>query len=164
MKKNDVRRKRFKAPIIRTGDAPVLTTVCEAVAPDENAMRICQQMISVILQHVRCVGLAANQVGITKRVICIQLPGSFPRSFINPVIIDASDETVVLPESCMSYPGVTADITRNIAITLEYETESRFRKCEVFGDMAARVIQHEIDHLNGQCILVKAVAEKKDDH
>ena len=146
-------RKRFKPPIIRTGKDPVLTEVCEDVLPDEDAMPICRALISVLVNSSRCVGLAANQVGITKRVIAIQVPGEYPRNFINPVIVDMSDKLVTLEEACLSYPGITANVERNEIITIQYENDARELKRETLSKMETRIALHEIDHLNGKCIL-----------
>lgn len=156
MRKNDIRRKRFKVPVIRTGDDPVLTTVCDDVGPDEDALKICQQIISAMMQHDRCVGLAANQVGITKRVICIQIPGSFPKSFINPKVAELSDNLITLEEGCLSYPSIKAEVRRNEMITIEYENEARIVKREKLGSLESRIILHGLDHLDGKCILVRA--------
>lgn len=103
-------------------------------------------------------GLAAPQVGISKRIVIVDgkdLVERFPelqgflRKMINPVIVEESEDTSVYCEGCLSIPNVDADIIRPKTITVEYINE-KFEQCkETFTDFAARMIQHELDHLDG---------------
>lgn len=93
-------------------------------------------------------GLAANQVGILKRVIAVNL-GKELRGFVNPEIVRQSRERKISKEGCLSFPGLWLDIKRSRWVEVraldENGKEIRLR-AEKF---LAMVFQHEIDHLNG---------------
>jgi len=98
------------------------------------------------------IGLAAPQVGISKRLLVVDISSmeeeSQPAAFINPVIIESSGEST-LEEGCLSIPGVRENVTRPEKIILKYQTPSGEKMSEPFDGWMARVLQHEIDHLNG---------------
>lgn len=104
------------------------------------------------------VGLAANQVDDLHRVFSTHFDNQL-RSFINPKIIDNSDELVLGPdgkepylEGCLSIPGIYGPVFRHQWLELEYqsiEEDVLVTQREKFDDYNARVIQHELDHLNG---------------
>lgn len=100
------------------------------------------------------VGLAAPQVGVNKRIIVID-PSPVEECsvgfmvMINPVITSFSKDTDVMEEGCLSLPGIIAPVKRSKEIYVEaYDLEGRKIKQD-FSGFAARVIQHETDHLNG---------------
>lgn len=98
------------------------------------------------------VGLAANQVGSNLSVAIVSAPG-FPAFFIiNPVITkEKGDE--FKEESCLSIPGVKVYVHRATTIWLTYQDPSGQKRAMKAKDFLARVIQHEVDHLNGLTIL-----------
>lgn len=115
-----------------------------------------KQMIDFMLAE-NGIGLAANQIGITKRVFVIgsyQIPG-FPRPFalFNPRIIDASKETSTFQEGCLSYPGLYLTISRPASITAEYQDSGANTHTVSMDGYVARCFQHELDHLNGRCFV-----------
>jgi peptide deformylase len=104
------------------------------------------------------IGLAAPQVGVDKRVIVFDVDDRLA-ALCNPVIIEASDETAVDEEGCLSVPGVTVPIARSTRVVCAGQTvEGRDISVEA-TELLARVIQHEIDHLDGVLILDRAPAE-----
>jgi peptide deformylase len=98
------------------------------------------------------VGLAAPQAGHLKRVIVVkdEICGKFT-VMVNPVIIEWSDDLITKEESCLSYPGESKKIARFRWIEVEYIDEDGDRASDVFAGQQARIIQHEIDHLNRKC-------------
>jgi peptide deformylase len=104
------------------------------------------------------VGLAANQVDDLHRVFSTHFDNKL-RSFINPEILSASDDLVLGPENkdpylegCLSIPGIYGPVYRHEWLELQYqiiENETLVSHTEKFEDYNARVIQHELDHLNG---------------
>lgn len=141
--------------LLRFGNDPVLKMVCVPVAPGEPLADLMDLMQRAIKQGSNGVGLAAPQVGISKRVIftkCRDWRGTVRgRFFINPEIFELSVRTEVEKEGCLSFPGVYKAVRRPVQIILRYEDERRFVRTQGFLDFHARVIQHEIDHLNGIC-------------
>ncbi len=104
-------------------------------------------------------GLAAPQVGVGKRILIVD--GSdlsdtydylkdFKRTMLNPVVLEESEKTCEYSEGCLSVPGVYADVRRPAKIKVEYYDENFEKKTEEFDKFACRMIQHELDHLDGK--------------
>ena len=103
-------------------------------------------------------GLAAPQIGVSLRVAVVDgdvmkdvypyLEG-FKRTFINPVIVEHSEELCEYNEGCLSVPGIYADVVRPEWIKVEYYDENLEKKTEVFDKFASRMCQHEFSHLDG---------------
>ena len=115
-------------------------------------------------------GLAAPQVGVSERMLIVdgnELVENYPelkgfvRKMINPEVIEESEETSSYSEGCLSIPNVDADITRPKTIKVRYYDENLEQKEEVFDDFAARMVQHEMDHLNGVMFTDKAAPIRK---
>lgn len=94
------------------------------------------------------IGLAANQVGLRDRVFVMSVNDN-DRVFYNPKIIDFSQKMVPYTEGCLSYPNESVELERPDTIMLEYQTAEGKFIAEYFSNLEARVIQHEVDHLNG---------------
>lgn len=106
------------------------------------------------------VGLAAPQVGVDKRVIVFDVDDRLA-ALCNPVITEFGDDTVVDEEGCLSVPGVNVPVERSQRVVCQGVTiEGREITIEA-EDLLARVLQHEIDHLDGILILDRAPAEMR---
>lgn len=106
------------------------------------------------------VGLAAPQIGELKRLFVCHATDDKPRVFINPEIIATSEEQNIYEEGCLSIPDVWADVLRPAWITVQARDENgKLFTLEATGFLA-RVIQHEIDHLNG-VLFIDRINEKK---
>lgn len=93
------------------------------------------------------IGLAANQVGIPYRVFVIK---SDPvKAFFNPKIVDRSESLIMGVEGCLTFPGMAAKIKRSKDVRIRYQGWNGEVFTEQFTLLTARVIQHEIDHLDG---------------
>ncbi len=103
------------------------------------------------------IGLAANQIGLTKNVFAIgseNIPG-FPKPFavFNPKIISLSEDTELFKEGCLSFPGLWLNIKRPKKIQVQYQnSKGDIIDAEIDG-LIARCFQHEYDHLNGICFV-----------
>jgi peptide deformylase len=106
------------------------------------------------------VGLAANQVGVLRRVVVLLADGEEePTVLVNPVIIDRSDETEEETEGCLSLQGVVVPVERALTLKVEArDAEGAPVELELEG-LAARVAQHEVDHLDGVLILDRTTPE-----
>ena len=105
------------------------------------------------------IGLAANQIGITKRVFVMgshNIPG-FPTPFalFNPRIIEASTEMVLDQEGCLSYPGLYLTVKRPSWVVAEYQNSKGDTIEARFEGYLAKCFQHELDHLDGVCFVDK---------
>jgi len=105
------------------------------------------------------VGLAAPQVGLSIRLFVIDLSPlgeddpkykDYKKTFINPQIVEFSQETCNIEEGCLSLPDIHESVTRSSSIRIRYQDEQFVQHEEVFADYEARVIQHEYDHLEGK--------------
>lgn len=103
------------------------------------------------------IGLAANQVGITKRVFTMGADNTvgFPKPFalFNPRIVATSDDYVLDKEGCLSYPGLFLSIKRPSWVAVEYQDYNGVTRGYKAEGYAAKCVQHEIDHLNGVCFI-----------
>lgn len=100
------------------------------------------------------VGLAAPQVGISKRIVVIDM-GDGPIKLINPKILN-KEGAEIAPEGCLSIPGTYGDVERAEKVTLKAQNEKgEILKIEAEG-LLARIIQHELDHLDGVLFIDKA--------
>jgi len=92
-------------------------------------------------------GLAAPQLGISLRAFVIRSSPIIP--FFNPVIVNTSDELVEMEEGCLTFPAILVKITRPRVIRVRYTDPTGKTETRTFQDMTARVVQHEVDHLDG---------------
>lgn len=127
------------------------------VTEEENLNQLIQDMIET-MHHADGCGLAAPQIGISKRILVVdgdELSDNWPelkgfhREMINPIVTFESEETSEYSEGCLSIPNVDADIVRPKRIKVSYLNTELQRVEEEFDDFASRMIQHELDHLDG---------------
>jgi len=108
-----------------------------------------------IMQQAPGVGLAANQIGVLKKIVTIHIQNEEKNldklyTLFNPVILKYSKEKIILEEGCLSLPKQFAYIERPESITLQYTNEqNKIFEVEKNG-FEARILQHEIDHLYGK--------------
>ncbi len=94
-----------------------------------------------------CVGMAANMIGVKKRIICFDMGGAYMTMF-NPEIIKA-EAPYETEEGCLSLLGGPRKTKRYKKIRVQYQTEEFKKRTKVFEGWTAQIIQHEIDHCNG---------------
>lgn len=94
------------------------------------------------------VGLAASQVGSDRNLFVVSVDGS-RNVFINPVVIEASEDTEVQPEGCLSMPGVVLKVPRSKRIKVMFRDEAGQQQITDMEDAWARIFLHEFDHLQG---------------
>lgn len=128
---------------------------------DSSVRKLAQDMLDTMYAS-DGVGLAAPQVGVSKRLMVIDVSGSEeskrPLVFINPIIVEREGELVGL-EGCLSFPEVYFEVKRANRIVVRYQNLSgKELKLEAQGDLLCRAIQHEIDHLDGELFIDKAVS------
>ena len=127
---------------------PLLRTKAKKIRQiDDSIVRLAEDMTETMRFH-NGIGLAANQVGVLKRVVVIEVPDDSLRVLVNPEIIRKYGEREV-EEGCLSVPGYRGLVTRSIwvkARSLSIEGEELRIKAE---GLLAQALEHEIDHLNG---------------
>lgn len=166
----------MKYPIIAYGD-PVLRRKATAIEPDEypHIKQIIDDMYET-MYGARGVGLAAPQVGLSMRLFVIDasvfadeepdLKG-FKKTFINATILEETGEEWPFNEGCLSIPDIREDVYRKPTVKISYYDENWKHHEDTFSGLAARVIQHEYDHIEGKLFtdklspLRKRLIEKK---
>ncbi|MGD9675096.1 MAG: peptide deformylase [Candidatus Bipolaricaulia bacterium] len=140
-----------KSPIRTFGD-PSLRRPAEVVETiDEEIRQICRAMVEAMLRAGGA-GIAAPQIGISKRIIALDVDGQF-HILINPELVASEGETEETTEGCLSVPGVSAPVARKTRATVAGTTLDGER-IEIRGEgLLARAIQHEMDHLAGNLFL-----------
>lgn len=136
-----------KRPVVKI-PAPVLRQ--KAVPIDRIAtkhLKLIDEMIRV-MKLANGVGIAAPQLGSGLRIVVVA-PDGKPIPLINPVVVEASEETEIGEEGCLSIPGLYGDVERPAQVVIEaYDRKGNPVAYEMAG-MGARVALHEIDHLDG---------------
>ena len=133
-------------------DKSKLETPCEVVSikeGEEIAVRILHELRN---SKIKGVGLAANQIGINKRVCVVNVKE--PIVLINPKIVEKSEEKFVFPEGCLSFPKKYIRTERHVSVTIEadnHDSKLSFTADSKEMDSAFECVcvQHEIDHLDG---------------
>ncbi len=134
----------FGDPVLKTRAAPVETF-------DDSLARLTEEMLATMREN-DGVGLAANQVGRLKRVLVASVEDE-DYVIVNPVLSELSETTEQGQEGCLSIPGINVEVDRPTAVTVTGQDASGEPLRIEAKDMLARVLQHEVDHLDGVLIL-----------
>jgi peptide deformylase len=148
-------KKKVKNPPLEIhylGDRVLRQPAKRIAKVDDQIRQLAKEMLQTMYSS-DGIGLAAPQVGINKQLLVIDCdphdPNNQPLILINPQIVSSSEEMCVVEEGCLSIPGVYLDVTRPKVIEVVYKDENG-RPCKLQADdLLARVILHEMDHLNG---------------
>jgi peptide deformylase len=118
------------------------------------------------LQYFEALGIGAPMVGLTERLVVIELAdeaGTLHHyKMVNPEIIERSAETVTTEEASITFLGVSAPVTRPAAITVTYLDEHAAQQLRKLSGIVAVCVQHEIDYLDGRTILDYVAPMKRD--
>jgi peptide deformylase len=146
--------------IRRFGD-PVLKTRAREVAEfDDSLKRLTEEMLQTLRAGEGRMAIAANQVGVLKRVFVAEADGEV-YVLVNPVIEERSEETETALEGCLSMPGIGVEVERHSGVVVSgRDGEGRPVRFEVEGEIA-RMVQHETDHLDGVLMLDRAKPEER---
>ncbi len=139
---------------LRTYGDPILTRKAEETEGFSDRLAEVIADLKESLRFHRGLGLAANQIGYGERVFVYDAGGEF-KAVINPRIV-RKEGSALLEEGCLSLPGIFLELERASWLELEYRDESWEKKSLQTEGLSARVIQHEIDHLDGVVIADRA--------
>ena len=133
---------------IRLFGDPVLKTACTEIVELGASKQLVEDLLDTCKLPGRA-GVAANQIGIDKRVFSYQVDGELGY-LINPVIIEYSDSTEVMEEGCLSVPGLWKSVQRSTSVKIRgSQLSGEELEIEAEG-LLAQVFQHECDHLDGK--------------
>jgi len=140
--------------VVQLGN-PLLRRVSEPVIdPADPVVRTGIDRLQRTLRHFRAVhgfgrAISAPQVGLSRRVIALCLPGA-PELVVNPVVTWSSPETFTMWDDCMSFPFLLVKLRRSASISIRFTDErSREQSWDHLDQATSELLQHEIDHLDG---------------
>jgi peptide deformylase len=147
---------------IRQYPDPVLRMQAREVQDfDRDLARLVERMFQ-LMSDANGAGLAANQVGVLRRVFVFHPDAeSEPVAIVNPVVSDRGEELVSDAEGCLSMQGVQVPVERAVSLRLEGRDPEGNELSLELSDLGARIAQHELDHLDGVLILDRTTEEAR---
>jgi peptide deformylase len=139
---------------IRVFGDPVLRQAALEVRDFDDALARLAEDMALTMRENGGVGLAANQVGVLRRLFTFDDPGDEDRepsagAVVNPVLVEASEESEVSDEGCLSFPGLFYPVERQLEVVVRHQDlRGEVRETHLYG-FGARIWLHEMDHLNG---------------
>ncbi len=153
-----------KLPIEKGVDNKILRTKSAPIKRIDKSIKKLAQNMTETMDKANGMGLAAPQVGVNKRLVIVLLNYDTDHEMImplvNPKILSFSDEINVSEEGCLSLPGIYKPVKRSNHIRVKFMDLKGNQQILELDDMNARVVQHEIDHLDG-ILFVDRVEEQK---
>ena len=157
----EARRVAAMSFIRRYGD-PVLKSRATEVDRFDDALRNQVARMAAIMKDAIGIGLAAPQLGISQRLLVYRVGTDAPLvALVNPQLEWEGDEEEVFEEGCLSIPGITVDVPRKVHVRVRAQDEDGERRVVEASGLEARVIQHEMDHLDGVLMLDRTTREQK---
>jgi peptide deformylase len=155
------RRAAAMSFIRRLGD-PVLKSRATPVDRFDDSLKAQVERMAGIMRDAFGMGLAAPQLGISQRLLVYTVGADAPIiALANPEIEWASEEREGVEEGCLSIPGIAVDVDRPVFIRVRGRDEEGEERLIEASGLEARVIQHEIDHLDGILILDRTTRERR---
>jgi peptide deformylase len=155
------RRAAALAEVVKFGD-PVLKSKASPVTEFDHDLRLAAGRMLHLMRDAMGVGLAATQLGVLRRLLVFQAGAdALPTALVNPEIEWLSEGTVTAEEGCLSIPRISVDVERPLYARVSgVDLEGEPLLIEASG-LEARVLQHEIDHLDGVLILDRTEREQR---
>ncbi len=155
------RRDEALARLIKIGD-PVLNSEASPISEfDDELDRDVERMVA-LMHDAMGIGLAATQLGVLRRLLVFQAGADAePTALINPRVEWVSEEAVVAEEGCLSIPKVTVDVERPLHARISGSDQRGQPLSIEASGLEARVLQHEIDHLDGILMLDRTTTEQR---
>jgi peptide deformylase len=155
------RRDAATAQIRKLGD-PVLKTLALPVTRFDESLRKQVEWMRDVMDGALGIGLAATQVGVVERVLVYRMQSQAPAvAVINPEVAWRSDDLETAEEGCLSIPGIHVDVERNLHVRVAAVDETGTPFTIEASGLEARVLLHEIDHLDGVLMLDRTSREER---
>ncbi len=148
----EARRRMALSQIRQYGDPALRLTAHEVEEFDDDLRRLVDRMI-VLMHEAQGVGLAATQVGVLRRLFVFEPDEDGPRAIVNPVVTERSGEVATDDEGCLSLQGVKVPVERATKVVLEGKDPNGDDFRVELDEYGSRVVQHELDHLDGVMII-----------
>ena len=155
------RRERALAHIRQFGD-PVLKTRARTIERFDDTLREEIRRMGLLMEDALGIGLAAPQVGVSHRLLVYRVePDSPVQALVNPEIEWHSKDQEIMEEGCLSLPGVHVEVERPIHVRVRAQDAHGEDVVVEASGLEARVIQHEVDHLDGVLILERTSRDQR---
>jgi peptide deformylase len=157
-------RRRYVLANVRQYPDPVLRMKTNDVTAFGDALAALVERMMRVMQSAKGVGLAAPQLGVLQRVLVHHADEEAdPLALVNPRIVATSSESEVVEEGCLSLDaaGVVVEVERPLSVTVEARTPAGEELRFDAEGLEARVIQHEVDHLDGVLIIDRTTDEER---
>jgi peptide deformylase len=154
-------RRRLALAQIRQYPDPALRLRANEVDQFDEALRRLAERMTSLMTDANGVGLAATQVGVLQRIFVFQVGEDEPRALVNPRVVDQSSETETDDEGCLSLQRVLVPVERSVRVTIEAQDLDGDDFRLELDELAARVAQHELDHLDGVLILDRTTKDAR---
>jgi len=158
----EARRQLALAQIRQYGDPVLRMQANEVGEVDDDVRRLADRMAS-LMEDAQGVGLAATQVGVLRRLFVFVNGDDGPQVIVNPTIVERAEETGSDEEGCLSLQGVKVPVERSVRVVLEGLDGTGKPVRYELSDYDARVVQHELDHLDGVLIIDRTDDEHRRD-
>jgi peptide deformylase len=155
-------RREAALRFVRKFGDPVLKSRAREIATFDDALADEVRRMGQIMHDAYGIGLAATQLGVMHRVLVYRIePEAVVAALVNPVLEWASRDTEPMEEGCLSLPGVLVDVERPVHVRVRAQDERGESLLVEASGLEARVIQHEMDHLDGTLILDRASRDER---
>jgi peptide deformylase len=157
------RRAAALSHIRRFGD-PVLNSRAARVDRFDGALRDQVEQMAALMHDALGIGLAAPQLGVSQQLLVYRVGPDGPVvTLVNPEIEWSSSDAEQAEEGCLSIPGILVDVERPVHVRVRAQDERGGDRVVEASGLEARVIQHEVDHLNGVLILDRTTKDQRRD-
>ena len=147
---------------VRKYGDPVLRSRARPVEVFDSALADEVKRMGALMDDALGIGLAATQLGVMHRVLVYRVEPEAPLGvLVNPAIEWSGDEVETMEEGCLSLPGVGVEVERPIRVRVSAQDETGARLVVEASGLEARVIQHEVDHLDGVLILDRTSRDQR---
>jgi peptide deformylase len=157
-------RRRAALALVRQYPDPVLRMKANEVADFDDSVTSLVERMTALMEEARGVGFAAPQLGVLRRVLVYRTAEAEPLvALVNPRVVETGEETETSEEGCLSLGAATVvvEVERATAVTVEASSpEGESLRVEAEG-LQARVIQHELDHLDGVLTIDRTTPEQR---
>ena len=159
----EARRRTALAQIRQYGDPVLRMRAREVEQFDDDLVRLAERMTR-LMQEANGVGLAGNQVGILQRIVVFQ-PGADeePVALVNPELVERDGNAETDDEGCLSLQGVLVPVERSSRVVVAAKDPQGGDLRLELDELAARVVQHELDHLDGVLMLERTDDDSRKD-
>jgi peptide deformylase len=154
-------RRQLALAQIRQYPDPVLRMEARPVEEFDDDLRRLAERMSQLMKEANGAGLAATQIGVLRRVFVFSPEEDEVKTLVNPEIVTRSEEKELDDEGCLSLQGVTVPVERSLTVRIEGRDESGNEVGYDLEGTPARIVQHEVDHLDGKLMLERTTSEAR---